>query len=179
MSLKNLIIAKSFRKGDFVLSSGQPTNYFFDMKPTMLDPAGANLIANGFWEILEGIPYLLGQLGAIGGMATGGIPLVAVLCAKSYFRTPMIPGFYVRKEIKDHGTEQLIDGVLPVGRKVVLLEDVTTTAASILLAVKAVRDGGCFIDDILTVVDREEGAKHNLFSEGLNLHSLYKRSDFD
>jgi orotate phosphoribosyltransferase len=175
-ALKALIKAKSFRNGQFVLASGKTANYFFDMKPTMLDPAGSNLIANA---ILDKINTVCGDVDAVGGMATGGIPLVSVVCAISFMRGTPIPALFVRKATKDHGTERLIEGVLEAGWTVVMLEDVTTTGGSIMQAVRPVRAAGGHVHHVITVVDRLEGAIDNLASEGITLHPIFNRLDFD
>jgi orotate phosphoribosyltransferase len=173
--LKNIIATKSFRSGQFTLASGQTSNYFFDLKPTMLDPVGSNLIADAMLDRMATWP----NIAAVGGMATGGIPLVAVITALSHHRGTPIPGFFVRQATKDHGTEQRIEGsVLEAGQTVVLVEDVTTTGESILRAVRCVRAAACHVHDVITVVDRQEGATHNLFSAGITLWPLFLRTDF-
>jgi orotate phosphoribosyltransferase len=174
-SLQAIINAKSFRTGNFTLASGQSASYFFDLKPTMLDPAGANLIAG---LILDRITDLNLTPVAVGGMATGGIPIASVVCSQSHFTARPMRAFFVRKETKDHGTENLIEGVLKPGETVVLVEDVTTTGGSIMAAVRAVRAAGCFVTHVITVVDRLEGAKENLAVEGITLDAIFTRRDF-
>jgi orotate phosphoribosyltransferase len=97
---------------------------------------------------------------------------------KSNDRGRRIDAFFVRKEVKDHGTAKLIDGNFAAGSKVVILEDVTTTGGSAMKAVKAVRDQGGKVDKIVTIVDRLEGARENLKKEGLELVSLFTNDDF-
>jgi orotate phosphoribosyltransferase len=175
-TLQTIIQARSFRKGEFILASGKPSKYFFDLKPTMLDPAGSNMIAD---LILDKIEEIGAPFAAVGGMATGGIPLVAVVCAKSNERAFPIKGIFVRKATKDHGTEQLIEGSLRPGERVILVEDVTTTGTSIIAAVEAVRAAGAAVSHVITVVDRLEGAQENLANIGITLHALFTRKDFD
>lgn len=177
--LKELIMKKSFRRGNFTLASGTSTDYFFDLKPTMLDPLGSNLIAQAVMTKIDVLYSLcvIHRADAIGGMATGGIPIVSAICALSHLRAP--PVFFVRKEIKDHGTEKLIEGTLEAGSTVVLIEDVTTTGGSIMQAVRAVRAVGCEVHHVITIVDRLEGATENLCMEGIELHPIFIRTDFD
>jgi orotate phosphoribosyltransferase len=178
MELKKLIIEKSYRTGQFTLASGQSANYFFDLKPTMLDPLGSNLIANAILDKIGYLEWCSGYVDAVGGMATGGIPLVSVVTALSHLRGTPLPAFFVRKAAKDHGSERLIEGVLEEGWTVVLVEDVTTTGGSIMQAVRAVREAGCYVYDVITVIDRLEGADANLSKEGITLHPIFVRTDF-
>lgn len=172
--LLELIGERSLLKGgSFDLASGHKTDYFFDMKKTMLDPEGANLIADAILDILTDE-----KTESIGGMALGAVPIVAVVCAKSHLRHP-IGAFFVRKEAKDHGTKQLIDGYIKTDTRVILVDDVTTTGGSVMMAVKAVRHFGCRVDMVITVVDRLEGASENLAREGIRLVPLYTRRDFE
>lgn len=177
--LKHLITLKSFRRGKFTLASGQETSYFFNLKPTMLDAEASNIIADLIIAKMEDIsPYLKG-IAAVGGMATGGIPLVSVVSAKSFVRNTPVRAFFVRTHAKDHGTEQIIEGEVGQGETVILAEDVTTTGGSIMHAVRAVRAAGAVVEHVITVIDRLEGAADNLKAEGITLHPILLRSDFD
>lgn len=169
--LREIIARESFRQGSFRLSSGKLSRFFFDMKKTMLHPEGANLIADAILDKLED------DVDGIGGLVMGAVPIVAVVCAKSYQRRP-IKAFFVRKEAKDHGTGEQIDGYAEKGTRVVLVDDVTTTGGSVLMAVKAARQRGCAVDTVITVVDRCEGAEAALDAEGIRLIPLFKRTDF-
>lgn len=172
--LLGIIKEKSLLEGkDFLLASGQSSSYFFDMKKTMMDPEGSNLIASAILELLEG-----DTVDAIGGQEVGAIPIVSVVCAKSFLAGNPVPAFFVRKKAKGHGTDKLIDGNLESGMHVVLVEDVTTTGGSVMNAVNAVRGANCTVDKIITVVDRQAGAAENLKKHGLALVSLYSSSDF-
>src|SRR5271166_3733457 len=90
----------------FVLTSGRSSNFFFDMKRTLLDPEGAVLVADLLFDMIRD-----DDVDAVGGLETGAIPIVALLCARSWPEKP-ITGFFVRKEAKGHGTDQRIDGLL-------------------------------------------------------------------
>ncbi len=114
----------------FVLSSGRSSNFFFDMKRTLLDPEGAGLVADLLFDMIRGE-----DVDAVGGLETGAIPIVALLCARSWPEKP-ITGFFVRKEAKGHGTDQRIDGLLDPGARVILFEDVTTTGGSVMQAAR-------------------------------------------
>src|SRR5207248_3394918 len=130
----DIIKRLSFLRGSFVLSSGRTSNYFLDMKPTMLHPEGASLLAELVLNNLQGT-----RVHYIGGLALGAVPLVSQVAMLSHSTGRSIPGFFVRKAVKDHGTQKLIDGVQKgdLERKsVVILEDVTTTGESAMQAIK-------------------------------------------
>jgi len=103
---------------------------------------------------------------------------MAAVVTKSAATARPLTGFWVRKERKDHGAEELIDGELRPGARVVIVEDVTTTGGSVLKAIKEVRAKGCAIAAVVTVVDRLEGAKAALAEEGIDLIALYTTEDF-
>ncbi len=172
--LRDIIARKSLSHGDFKLASGASSGYYFDMKPTMLDPEGAGLIADLILDALEGE-----RVDAVGGLAYGAIPLVVAVVQRSAQRGRPIPGFYVRKEQKERGAERLIDGNLVDGGTAVVLEDVTTKGGSSMRAVEAVRDAGCTVDRVIAVVDRLEGAADNLRANGVELTALLTREDFE
>src|SRR5215831_13979017 len=94
------------RNGHFTLTSGRSSNFFFDMKQTMFDPEAAPLIADLLFDRIKG-----DEVDCIGGLETGAIPIVALLCARSWPEKPL-KGFFVRKAIKGHGTDRRIDGLL-------------------------------------------------------------------
>jgi len=171
--LRDVIAARSLLTGGaFTLASGKQSSVFFDMKRTMLDPEGANLIAEAVLRRLETV-----AVDAIGGLVMGAVPIVAVACARSFPSRPL-QGFFVRKEAKDHGTARQIDGNLARGARVAILEDVTTTGGSAMLAVDAVRGAGAEVACVLTVVDRLEGAAATFAAAGVRFEALLTRNDF-
>lgn len=104
--------------------------------------------------------------------------MVTGLVLHSASRTP-IPGFFVRQEIKNHGTQKLIEGFLDNDADVVIFDDVTTKGGSAMQAVDAVRARGCRVRKVVTIVDRLEGAVERFQREGLELVSLFTTKDFD
>lgn len=175
--LFDMIKERSFRQGNFTLASGRASDHFFDLKPVMLDPLGANLIAEAVLVKLELLSAMY-PFHAIGGLAIGAVPIVSVVVSQSFHAGMPLPGFFVRKQVKDHGTERLIDGLDVAGKAVILIEDVTTTGGSLLQAAEAVRAAGGYVGHAITVVDREEGGYDSLNTEGIKLLSLYKLSEF-
>ena len=160
------------RDRDFMLSSGRSSSFFFDMKRTMFDPEGAALLADVLFERIRG-----DEVDAVGGLETGAIPIVALLCRRSWPEKPL-RGFFVRKAMKGHGTDQRVDGRLEPGTRVILFEDVTTTGASVMQAVEAARANGCAIVKVVTVVDRLEGAQENFAQAGIRFEPVFNWRDF-
>lgn len=171
--------------GNFTLASGRASSTFFDMKPSMLDPEGANLIAGAVLDVIAGgktpekTPW---PADAVGGLVMGAVPIVAVVAAKSWtdprFAGKPLAGFFVRKEAKDHGTGKKIDGNLAPAARAVILEDVTTTGGSALQAADAVRAAGCSVVGVITIVDRQEGANESFRQAGLPFAAVFGREDF-
>jgi len=170
--LLEIIKQKSLLLGKFKLVSGAVSNYYLDMKPTMFDPEGAHLVA----ELVCGLIAEERDVEAIGGLELGAVPIIIAVCARSWHGRP-VAGFVVRKEIKDHGTEQKIDGNFTPGSTVILFDDVTTKGGSVMKAVRAVRARGARVAKIITLVDRLEGASENLGKEGIELVALYTTRD--
>jgi orotate phosphoribosyltransferase len=171
--LRQIIQKESLRSGrEFRLASGKTSNLFFDLKKTVLDPEGSNLVADAVLDLLKD-----DRPDFIGGLEMGAVPVVQAICTKSFPEHP-IRGFFVRKELKGHGTDQSIEGHIRDGARVVILEDVTTTGGSALKAVAAVEGRGCRVDKVITIVDRLEGARENLAQRGITLVALFTRDDF-
>ena len=171
--LGEIIRARSVETGDFILASGRRSSLFFDLKRTMFDPEGANLIAEAVLDRIGETP-----VEAVGGLVMGAVPIVSVVCAKSFERGRPLQGFFVRKETKDHGTQKLIDGNLSQGARVAILEDVTTTGGSALHAAAAVRAFGAKVVLVVSIVDRLEGAADAFRAHGLPFAAIFSRDDF-
>jgi orotate phosphoribosyltransferase len=167
MSLAQFIKQHSLKRGAFTLASGGHSDYLIDLKMTTLHPIGIGLITAAIQELVRPDRY---KIDAFGGMAVGGVPLVTAVCAAN--NTPPIPGFFVRKNTKGHGTNLLIDGWLRPYMRVVLLEDVITTGGSVLQAIGTVRRVGAEVMKVITVVDRLEGAAEALAEHRVPLESL-------
>jgi orotate phosphoribosyltransferase len=170
--LLEIIKQKSFLKGTFKLASGATSNYYLDMKPTMFDPEGANLIADIVYELLRHEF----DIDSIGGLELGAVPIISTVTARSWHGHPLA-GFVVRKEKKGHGTDKHIDGNFTPNTNVILLDDVTTKGGSVMQAVEAVRARGGTVKKIITIVDRLEGAAEKLRQEGIDLIPIFKTPD--
>jgi orotate phosphoribosyltransferase len=174
LRLREIIREKSLhRDREYTLSSGEKSNYYFDMKPTTFDPEATSLICPMLYKMVAGFPAVY-----LGGLAVGAIPIVATLVAYSASRTKL-SGFYVREEVKDHGAQKLIEGFLDNDADVVIFDDVTTTGDSVMKAVNAVKARGCRVAKVITIVDRLEGAAERFKIEGLEFTALFTTKDFD
>jgi orotate phosphoribosyltransferase len=178
LSLKNrafeIIKSKSFSRGKFVLASGRESNFYLDMKPSMFDPEGANALS---LLVLDRIKSLNADL--IGGLEMGAVPLVTAVSVLSPGQGKPLPGFFVRKEVKGHGTKRKIEAVGDLtGKNVVILEDVTTTGGSAMQAVEAVRSAGANVLLVLSIVDREEGAAEFYATNSIPFGALFRVSEF-
>ncbi len=176
--LHQIIAEKSFSEGGEIrLASGRSSTFYFNMKPTMMDPEGAVLIARLILDALKDQP-----VDYIGGLEMGAVPIVSVVAPASFASTRPIPAFFVRKKTKEHGTRRRIEGLAPgaslEGKDVVIVEDVTTTGGSALEAVRLVREAGGRVRTVLTLVDRGEGAAEALAGEGLRLNALFHADEF-
>jgi orotate phosphoribosyltransferase len=176
--LIEIIRKRSFQSGREVkLASGRTSTYYFNMKPTMLDAEGAHTIAQ---LILAAIADLNADL--IGGLEMGAVPLASAVAAVSHTGGKPVNAFFVRKQAKEHGTKSLIEG-LPdgdslKGKRVVVVEDVTTTGGSAIKAAEALRAEGAEVVGVVTVIDREEGAGEAFAAAGLTLTPLLTLTDF-
>jgi orotate phosphoribosyltransferase len=172
--LKDIIATRCMKRGQFKLASGATSTWYFDMKPAVMDPEGSHLMAQLMLDALAGE-----KMDSVGGLAMGAIPIATAISVLSYsYGDRRVPAFFVRKEPKTRGTEQLVEGLVKPGSTVVVVEDVTTTGGSAMKAVAAVRELGCTVPVIATVLDRMEGAEENLQKEGIRLIPLFRRDDF-
>ncbi len=175
--LYDIIRKRSFGRGEITLASGRKSDFYFNLKPTMLDPEGAALLAELTFEALKD-----DQLDYIGGLEMGAVPLAGAIAQLSWIKGHPISAFFVRKKPKEHGARLAIEGLAKdeslKGKRIVIVEDVTTTGGSALKAVEAVREIGGDVALVLTMVDREEGASETFAQAGLPFRSLYKAGEF-
>ena len=155
--------------GEFTLASGAKSSYYINIKKASTNPRVLYLMSQLMAEKMQRENI---RPDRIAGIVLGSIPLAAALSMATG-----IPYVMVRKEQKDHGTKDLIEGDLNPGDKVLVVEDVITTAGSSVKAISTLRENGAVITDIMSVVDREGGGKENLSKIGVSLASLVKGSE--
>ncbi|HWR05179.1 MAG TPA: orotate phosphoribosyltransferase [Humidesulfovibrio sp.] len=172
--LARLLMALSYSEGDFVLTSGRKSDYYFDCRQTALNPEGCYLIGKLFLEMLEG-----SGARAVAGMTMGADPLVSSVAVLSHIEGRPIPAIVVRKQSKGHGTNQFLEGLKNVqqGDTIALLEDVVSTGGSLLAVAERVRAAGFTVGSVLCVLDREEGGREALAGAGLELKSIFTRKE--
>lgn len=172
--LFEIIKSKSFVRGHVVLASGKESDHYFDMKPTMFDPEGAELLAELiFARIAET------DADIVGGLEMGAVPLITPVSIAARRAGRTLPGFFVRKAVKDHGTKKLLEGLSDVaGRRVAIVEDVTTTGGSAMKAAEALKEAGATITLVISILDREEGAAALYADAAIPFASLFKASEF-
>jgi orotate phosphoribosyltransferase len=147
--LLRLLATKSFRLGEFKLSSGGTSDYYIDCRTTTLDARGAQLTGQVFIEEIERRGW---KPQAIGGLTMGADPIVVAAAVVS----GTLNGFLVRKAEKQHGTSQRIEGFREKGARVVIVDDVCTTGASTVQAIEAAGEFGFEIVGVMCLVEREE-----------------------
>ena len=156
--------ADAVKYGEFELSHGGTSDYYVDKYVFETNPRCLELIAEAYAERLGDAK--------LGGVALGGVPLVAVTSVETG-----LPYVIARKQQKEYGTANLVEGELVEGEEIVVIEDIATTGQSAVDAAEALRDAGAVVERVLVVVDREEGASENLAEHGLELESLVTASD--
>ena len=177
--LAAIVKARSVETGrEFKLASGRTSTFYCNLKPTMLDAEGAFLIGKAIIEKMSGTSVEL-----VGGLEMGAVPLATAAAALSHGTPHPVRAFFVRKKPKEHGTQSLIEG-LPrgeslKGKRVAILEDVTTTGGSALKAVELVKEEGGVVVIVLTIVDRLEGAAEAFAAAGVPFASILTRRDLE
>lgn len=176
--LIEIVKARSFQSGvEVKLASGRTSTYYFNMKPTMMHPEGAYLIASLILDEIEGL-----HVDLVGGLEMGAVPIASAVAAVSQVKGWPLSAFFVRKQAKDHGTQSLVEG-LPKGesmkgKRLIVVEDVTTTGGSAIKAAQALRAEGAIIVRVVTVLDRQEGASEAFAAAGLDFASILTLEDF-
>jgi orotate phosphoribosyltransferase len=176
--LIEIVKERSFSTGtETKLVSGRSTNFYFNMKPTMLDPEGGHLIATLILDALQGSDVEL-----VGGLEMGAVPLAVAVAVSSQIRGWPLRAFFVRKQAKEHGARKLVEGLAPgetlAGKRIVVLEDVTTTGGSAMKAIEALRAEGAVVERVISVVDRLEGAADTFKAAGMPFSAILTASDF-
>ena len=168
-----LLKERAFRRGRIVLASGRESDFYFDMKPAMLDPDGVALMVELILQEIHDV-----KADCVGGLEMGAVPLIAPVAMRSPDFGRRLPGFFVRKAVKDHGTKKRVDGADIAGKTVIILEDVTTTGGSAMDAVRAVEEAGAKVALVLAILDRGEGAADLYAKAGIPFTSLFRAEEF-
>lgn len=179
--LFDILYTKSFiyrEDPPFTLVSGRQSPYYFDCKATTLDARGVFLIGEVMFDAIE---PLIGELkiDGIGGLTLGADPISISTAIAAHRRGRLVSPLIVRKEPKKHGTQKWIEGDVGHVKNVVVIDDVITTGGSTITAIEHLRESGLKVIRAVVVVDREEGGREAIEKTGVEVISLFKRSDFD
>ncbi len=170
--LLDLICQEAYQEGDFVLTSGQHSAYYINGKQVTLHPQGSLMIGRLLLESLG--PEVMG----VAGLTLGADPMVTAVSLVGLYANREIFPLIIRKQAKGHGTKAYIEGItLPTGSLVTVLEDVVTTGQSALQAVERLQEAGYRIDQILALVDRQQGGAELYRERGLSFRALFTLSD--
>jgi len=174
--LMEIILAKSFQYSEeptFKLVSGGVSNFYFNCKPTMLDPEGKELIGRLIFSTIRDL-----QVAGIGGLELGSVPISSAVSLISQLEGQPIKEFIVRKEKKDHGIPAKVEGECVAGEKVVVVDDVITTGGSTIKAIEAVQKLGLEVSKVVVLVDREEmNGRQNIENLCPQVEPLIKRTE--
>jgi len=166
--LLNLFCQLAYQEGEFVLSSGQRSSYYINGKQVTLHPQGALAVGR---LLLSELPR---DTQAVAGLTLGADPIVTAVSVVSAYENRPIPALIVRKEPKGHGTQAYIEGPnLSFGSPVVVLEDVVTTGQSALKAVERLRQADYSVNQVIALVDRQQGGAELYESVGLKFQSVF------
>ncbi|BCL36153.1 orotate phosphoribosyltransferase [Nostoc sp. MS1] len=170
--LLDLFCQLAYQEGEFVLASGQPSSYYINGKQVTLHPQGALAIGRVLLSILPPGTQ------AVAGLTLGADPMVTAVSVVSAYENRPIPALIIRKEAKGHGTKAYIEGPnLPEGTKVAVLEDVVTTGQSAMKAVDRLRTAGYVVDEVISLVDRQQGGAEFYESVGLKFVAVFTIAD--
>ena len=166
--LLDLFCQLAYKEGDFVLSSGQKSSYYINGKQVTLHPQGALAIGRLLLSLLPS------DTQAVAGLTLGADPMVTAVSVISAYENWPLPALIIRKEAKGHGTQAYIEGpILPAGAHVVVLEDVVTTGQSAMKAVERLRQAGYTVEQVIALVDRQQGGAEFYDSVGLKFQTVF------
>ena len=169
-TLKEQIKTKAVVHGKVILSSGKEADYYVDLRRVTLDSQAAPLVGEVMLELLKDWDYE-----AVGGLTLGADPVAVAVMHVAAARGKKINSFVVRKAEKAHGLQRRIEGPDVQGRRVVAVEDTSTTGGSVLTAVEVLREAGAIVVGVAVIVER--GAKQAILDAGLEYRSAYTLSD--
>ena len=171
--LRQILLKKSVVSGrEFTLASGKTSNFYCDARITTLDPEGATLCGRIFLQMLGDF-----SVDAVGGYSIGADPIVTAIAVLSYLQNRPLQAFIIRKEEKAHGTRKMIEGNFKTGDRVALFDDVITSGGSIIKGARQVEAQGGKVEVIMAVLDREEGGRETIESQGYRFMSIFTKKD--
>lgn len=173
-TLKDLLLARSMRRGDFVLASGRRSSFYIDARRTTMSGDGLAVVGGLGLDRLAARGW---SPRAVGGLTLGADPIAYALALTARRRGQLLDAFTVRKQPKNHGTGQRIEGCFAAGYPVVIVEDVLTTGSSARDAISAVQSEGGQVLGVMALFDREEGGREAIEREGFLVETFLTASD--
>ncbi len=172
--LHELFSARAIKWGKFSLASGRESDFYVDSKEVSLTGEGLWLIGHLVLERV--LPHVVG----VGGLTLGADPIACSAALIAHSRGRELAAFIVRKEAKGHGTAKVVEGLsaLAKGSRVTIVEDVITTGGSALVAVNRANESGLHVEQVVGLVDREEGGRAEIEKRGISVDAIFKRTDF-
>jgi orotate phosphoribosyltransferase len=166
-----LIKYNAIKFGDYILASGKKSPYYIDLRQTISSPITMDWIANAFTRIV------LNEIGRdkidkILGVPTAGVPFATVVSQKLG-----IPLIYYRQARKEHGVRKKIEGILDRNDRVLIIDDLITTGESVIESAEVVRDQGGVVNELVVLLDREQGGQQRLRSSRIEPHVLFRITD--
>lgn len=161
-------MAKAVVRGRVVLSSGQEADYYVDLRRITLDGSAAPLVGQVMLDLTGDVSYE-----AVGGLTLGADPVATAMLHAAAARGRALDAFVVRKAEKRHGLQRRIEGPDVAGRRVLAVEDTSTTGGSVLTAVEVLREVGAEVVGVAVVVDRDTGARERIEAAGVPYYAAY------
>lgn len=155
--LLELFRARALSFGKFKLASGKESTYYINSKKVLFHSAAIWLLGDVLWEMTRDL-----NIQAIGGLEVGAIPMATAACLRYHENGRELEGFFVRKQAKDHGSKERLEGTVARGQRVAVVDDVLTSGGSVLEAMEVVERAGAVIAAVVCIVDRLEGARDKI-----------------
>lgn len=170
--LLDLICTEAYQEGDFLLSSGQQSDYYINGKLVTLHPQGGQMVGRVMLD------YVDDDIVGVGGLTLGADPIVTAVSVVATYEGRSITPLIVRKEAKGHGTQAYIEGPrLPDQSNVIILEDVVTTGQSAMKAIVRLREAGYTVNQVIALVDRQQGGAEHYAQTNIDFKAVYTISD--
>lgn len=175
--LRDLVRELAVVHGRVTLASGREADHYVDLRRITLHHRAAPLVGHVMLDLLEENGVGPGEIDAVGGLTLGADPVATAILHAAASRGLDLDAFVVRKEGKAHGLQRRIEGPDVAGRRVVAVEDTSTTGGSVLTAVEALREAGAHVVAVAVIVDRDTGARQRVEAEGLPYLSVLGLAD--
>lgn len=169
--LRDLFRQRALQFGDFTLASGKKSSYYVNSKKVLFHAEAITLLGDELYEATHDLTFE-----AIGGLEVGAIPMAAAALTAFHRHGRALEGFFVRKQAKSHGSQELVEGQVGKGDRVVVIDDVLTTGGSVIQAIKAVEAAGATVLRVVCICDRLQGAREAL--AGYDYRPLFTIRDF-